>query len=94
MVSLFDKLKLKDALISLSSYEKDILSIEIYELLYGNQKDGFEGLVEFLTQYKLAKWTIISIVPYCINRQSQYFIKPTTTKSIIKYSLFFRMRIV
>ena len=85
MVSLFDKLKLKDALISLSSYEKDILSIEIYELLYGNKKDGFEGLVEFLTQYKLAKWTIISIVPYCINRQSQYFIKPTTTKSIIKY---------
>jgi len=85
MVSLFDKLKLKDALATLNSYEKDMLSIEIYELLYGNKKDGFEGLVEFLEQYKLAKWTLISIVPYSINRQTEYFIKPTTTKSIIKY---------
>lgn len=85
MVSLFDKLKLKDALATLNSYEKDMLSIEIYELLYGDQKAGFEGLVEFLEQYHLAKWTLISIVPYSINRQSEYFIKPTTTKNIIKY---------
>jgi hypothetical protein len=85
MVSLFDKLKLKDALATLNSYEKDMLSIEIYELLYGNKKEGFEGLVEFLKEYQLAKWTIISIVPYGMNRQSEYFIKPTTTKNIIKY---------
>lgn len=83
-VSLFDKLKLKDMISSLNSYEKDMLSIEIYELLYGNKKEGFEGLVEFLYEYKLAKWTIISVVPYCINRQEDYFIKPTTTKNIIK----------
>ena len=85
LVSLFDKLKLKDVIESLNSYEKDILSIEIYELMYGDKKEGFEGLVEFLSEYKLAKWTIISIVPYCINRQTEYFIKPTTTKNIIKY---------
>lgn len=85
MVSLFDKLKLKDTLETLNSYEKDMLSIEIYEFLYGDKKEGFEGLVEFLSKYKLAKWTIISVVPYSINRQSEYFIKPTTTKSIIKY---------
>lgn len=85
MVSLFDKLKLKDALLTLNSYEKDMLSIEIYELLYGNKKNGFEGLVEFLAQYNLAKWTIISVIPYCINRHSEYFIKPTTTKMVIKY---------
>ena len=85
MVSLFDKLKLKDAIASLNSYEKDMLSIEIYELLYGNKKEGFEGLVEFLAEYNLAKWTIISVAPYCINRHDDYFIKPTTTKMIIKY---------
>ncbi|NQY95128.1 MAG: hypothetical protein HRT43_13270 [Campylobacteraceae bacterium] len=85
MVSLFDKLKLKDALSSLNSYEKDMLSIEIYELLYGDKKVGFEGLVEFLNEYKLAKWTLISVVPYSINRQTEYVIKPTTTKNIIKY---------
>lgn len=83
-VSLFDKLKLKDMISSLNSYEKDMLSIELYELLYGNKKNGFEGLVEFLAEYKLAKWTIISVVPYTINRDGDYFIKPTTTKNIIK----------
>jgi len=85
MVSLFDKLKLKDAIATLNSYEKDMLSIEIYELLYGNKKDGFEGLVDFLAEYNLAKWTIISVTPYCINRHKFYFIKPTTTKMVIKY---------
>lgn len=85
MVSLFDKLKLRDMIASLNSYEKDMLSIELYDLLYGNKKEGFEGLVEFLAEYNLAKWTIISVVPYSINRQSEYFIKPTTTKNIIKY---------
>ena len=83
-VSLFDKLKLKDMIATLNSYEKDMLSIELYELLYGNKKNGFEGLVEFLAEYKLAKWTIISVVPYTINRDGDYFIKPTTTKNIIK----------
>ena len=85
LVSLFDKLKFKDMLASLNSYEKDMLSIEIYELLYGNKKEGFEGLVEFLAQYNLAKWTIISVVPYYMNRQKEYFIKPTTTKNILMY---------
>lgn len=85
MVSLFDKLKLRDMITTLNSYEKDMLSIELYEFLYGNKKEGFEGLVEFLSEYKLAKWTIISVVPYTLNRQRDYFIKPTTTKNIIKY---------
>ena len=38
-----------------------------------------------MAEYNLAKWTIISVTPYCINRQSEYFVKPTTTKMIIKY---------
>ena len=62
LVSLFDKLKFRDMLESLTSYEKDMLSIELYELLHGNKKDGFEGLVGYLSQYNLAKWTIISVI--------------------------------
>ena len=85
LVSLFDKLKFKDMLLTLTSYEKDMLSIELYELLHGNKRDGFDGLVEFLNQYKLAKWTIISVILYYNNRQKEYFIKPTTTKNVIKY---------
>ena len=85
LVSLFDKLKFRDMKDSLTSYEKDILSIELFELIHGNQKNGFEGLVEFLAQYSLAKWTIISVVLYYNNRQKEYFVKPTTTKNVIKY---------
>ena len=85
LVSLFDKLKFRDMLENLTSYEKDILSIELYELLHGNQKNGFDGIVEFLSQYNLAKWTIISVVLYYNDRQKEYFIKPTTTKNVIKY---------
>lgn len=85
LVSLFDKLKFRDMISSLNSYEKDMLSIEIYELLYGDKKEGFEGLVEFLAQYNLAKWTIVSVVPYYLHRQKEYFIKPTTTKNILRY---------
>lgn len=84
LVSLFDKLKLKDMITSLNSYEKDMLSIELYELLHGDKKEGFDGLVEYLSQYQLAKWTIISVIPYTLNRHKEYFIKPTTTKNIIK----------
>lgn len=85
LISLFDKLKFRDMMATLTSYEKDMLSIEIYELLHGNKRDGFDGLVEFLAQYNLAKWTIISVILYYNNRQKEYFIKPTTTKNVIKY---------
>lgn len=85
LVSVFDKLKFRDLFSSMTSYEKDMLSIELYELLHGDKKEGFEGLVEFLDQYKLAKWTVISVVLYYFDRQKEYFIKPTTTKNVIKY---------
>ena len=85
LISLFDKLKFRDMLESLTSYEKDMLSIELYELLHGNIRNGFDGLVEFLKQYNLAKWTIISVVLYYNDRQKEYFVKPTTTKNVIKY---------
>ena len=85
LVSLFDKLKFRDMFVTLTSYEKDMLSIELYELLHGNQRNGFYGLVEFLSQYSLSKWTIISVILYYNDRQKEYFIKPTTTKNVIKY---------
>ena len=85
LVSVFDKLKFRDLFANMTSYEKDMLSIELYELLHGDKKEGFKGLVEFLDQYKLAKWTVISVILYYFDRQKEYFIKPTTTKNVIKY---------
>ena len=85
LVSVFDKLKFRDLFANMTSYEKNMLSIELYELLHGDKKEGFEGLVEFLDQYKLAKWTVVSVILYYFDRQKEYFIKPTTTKNVIKY---------
>ncbi|RXK00488.1 hypothetical protein CRU98_04835 [Arcobacter sp. CECT 8986] len=85
MVSIFDKAKLRDALKTMDIYQKDMLSIELYELIHGNKKLGFEGLVEFLSQYNLAKWTLVTLVPYALKRKREYFVKPTTTKMIINY---------
>ncbi|WP_072682645.1 hypothetical protein [Arcobacter sp. LA11] len=85
MISLFEKPKVRDMVKSMSIEQKDIFSISLYNLLYEDKEDGFESLVEILAMYKLAKWSIISIIPYYLYRDKEFFIKPTTTKNIIKF---------
>lgn len=85
LISLFEKPKLKDAIKSMGLYQKDMLSIALYEMLYGDFKDGFEDLVEILASYNLAKWSLVTLIPYYFSRKEHFFIKPTTTKDIIKH---------
>ncbi len=85
VISFYDKLKLKDAFAEMGMYQKDMFALALYDLLHGDKKEGYNSLVEILSEHKLAKWTIISLVPYYMNRKSDYFVKPTTAKSIISY---------
>ncbi|WP_428738780.1 hypothetical protein [Sulfurimonas sp.] len=85
LVSLFEKPKVRDMVKVMSMEQKDMLSIALYELLFGDQKEGFEGLVEILALNKLAKWSLVSLIPYYFYREKEFFIKPTTTKNIINY---------
>ncbi|XOB63694.1 hypothetical protein ACMC56_07730 [Campylobacterota bacterium DY0563] len=85
LISLFEKPKLRDAIKQMSMYEKDMISISIYDFLYGSKKNAIETMVEILSKYRLAKWTIITLIPYYHSRKKEYFIKPTTTKNILKY---------
>ncbi|WP_321467803.1 hypothetical protein [Halarcobacter sp.] len=85
LISLFEKPKLRDAINQMGMYEKDMLSISIYDFLYGSKKNAIETMVEILSKYRLAKWTIITLIPYYFYRKKEYFIKPTTTKNILKY---------
>lgn len=85
MISLFEKPRARAMVKQMSMEQKDMLSIALYELLHGNKKEGFEGLVEVLAFYKLAKWSIVTLIPYYYARDKAFFIKPTTTKNIIKY---------
>ena len=85
LISLFEKPKLRDAVKQMSIEQKDMLSIGLYELLYGDKQDGFESIVDVLSLYKLAKWSIVTLIPYYFARDENFFIKPTTTKDIIAF---------
>ncbi|WP_153769635.1 hypothetical protein [Labrenzia sp. CE80] len=83
MVSMFEKPKFKSATANLSEKEIDEWAESLQQLLHGNQKTGFEGLVDALSRYKLAKWTLATVVPAYYAPQTEVFIKPSTAKLII-----------
>lgn len=57
----------------------------LYELYHGNEKNGFEKLVQVLHPYNLAKWPVITAFLAYYNPMVEVFIKPTTAKKIINY---------
>ena len=85
LISLFEKPKVRDMVKGMSTASKDIFSIALYELIHGNKKEGFDDLVEILAENKLAKWSLVSLISYYYYRGKEYFIKPTTTKNVIKH---------
>ncbi len=85
MVSLFEKPKFKNLLNDLSTHEKDLMVNGLYEHLHGDAESGFNAQLDILKQYKLAKWSLISVVPAYFKPQEEVFIKPTTTKGVIKH---------
>lgn len=85
LISLFEKPKVRDMVKQMSMEQQDMFAIGLYELLHGNQEKGFAILVEVLSIYKLAKWSIVTLIPYYYDREKNFFIKPTTTKDIIKF---------
>ncbi len=85
MVSLFEKPRFRDAMLAMSNERKDMLSIGLEEILHGSYKKGFNIMLDILTEEKQAKWTLISVIPYYYAPKKHFFIKPTTTKNILKY---------
>lgn len=85
LISLFEKPKVRDMIKQMSMEQKDMLSIALYELLYGKKDQGFEIMADILARYGLAKWSIVTLIPYYYDRENNFFIKPNTTKDIIKF---------
>lgn len=85
MVSLFEKPKFRDMVKILTSDEKEILSKGLYEFLYCDREMGFGMMLEILEHYKMAKWTIITTIPYFLKPEEEVFIKPTTVKKAIEF---------
>ncbi|MCX6073128.1 MAG: hypothetical protein NTY39_02280 [Campylobacterales bacterium] len=85
LVSLFEKPKVRDMVKQMSMEQQDMFAIGLYELLHADHEKGFRIIVDVLSIYKLAKWSIVTLIPYYYARDKEFFIKPTTTKDIIKF---------
>ena len=83
MVSVFEKPRFRDFMGLLSADEKDLLVAGWYERLHGNERAGFEMVLDLMATGKIAKWTLMSICPVYFNPRHEVFVKPTTAKRII-----------
>lgn len=85
MVSMFEKPKFRDFVRSLDENEKAFLVGGLSQMLHGKQQLGFEAMVDILATAKLAKWSLISIIPAYYKPTKEVFVKPTTAKNILKH---------
>ncbi|MBT4518789.1 MAG: hypothetical protein HOC23_02190 [Halieaceae bacterium] len=86
MVSMFEKPKFRDFIKSLNSHEKQALADAFEKRLYGRQKQrGFEEIFGMLSHHRVAKWPLMSAVPFYFAPDKDAFVKPTTAKGIIAY---------
>ena len=86
MVSMFEKPRFRDFVAALNSHEKEHLAFAVEKRLYGRAKrEGFEELLGMLAHHKIAKWPLISAVPYYVAPTREAFVKPTTAKGIIAF---------
>jgi hypothetical protein len=85
LVSVFEKPRFRDLTKALYSDEKELLSLGLKEFLHGNQGFGFDLMCDLLNEYKLAKWTLLTVCPIYYRPNTEVFIKPTTTKWVIAH---------
>lgn len=84
MVSLFEKPKFRDMVKDLNSEDREALVKSYKKLFHGNQKKGFEEVVELLADRKMAKWSLLTIGMVYYRPQKEVFVKPTTAKTIVQ----------
>ena len=83
MVSLFEKPKFRDFVNSLHHQHETILAQGLREMLHGNQEQGFNMMLDVLISGKMAKWSLISVLPVYYKPFDEVFVKPTTAKGVI-----------
>jgi hypothetical protein len=84
MVSRFEKPPFREFVNALDSKGKARLASAFAKRLVGRRKrEGFEEIVDLLAHYKLARWSLVSAVPFYFAPQREAFVKPTTAKKII-----------
>jgi len=84
MVSLFEKPKFRDIIPTLEPASLKQLTGGMKQFLYGNQQKGFDDMLNVLAPVKLAKWSLMTIIPNYVHPEDEVFLKPTTVKGVIK----------
>lgn len=84
MISIFEKPRFRDFIRALDSDEKEALARAVEQRLFGRKRQGFEAIVDMLAHHKIAKWAVISAVPFYFAPRREAFVKPTTAKRIVK----------
>ncbi|MFT5655529.1 MAG: hypothetical protein ACI9XU_001250, partial [Arenicella sp.] len=85
MVSMFEKPKFRDFVGRLDQLQRAYMVDALIEFLHGEQYAGFEALVELLLTEKIAKWSLLTIIPTYYAPTKEVFVKPTTAKGVIRY---------
>lgn len=85
LVSMFEKPRFRDSVRIMSHSEKDVLTTGLEEFLHGKRQAGFELMTEALRQWKLAKWSLLTVIPNYYHPQDEVFVKPATAKGVIDY---------
>ena len=84
MVSRFEKPPFRNFVETLDTDAREALAYAIEQRLFGRKQKGFELLVDMLARHKLAKWALVSVVPFYFAPRKEAFVKPTTAKGVIK----------
>jgi len=85
MVSMFEKPKFRDFVKALPAAERELLASGFGQFLHGRQQEGFETMLSVLVTGKLAKWSLMTILPVYCKPLEEVFVKPTTAKGVIEY---------
>ena len=83
LVSIYEKPKFRDAIPTLEPADLKKLTNGLKHLLYDNQQAGLEAMVNTLAPLKLAKWSLITVLPNYVHPDDEVFVKPTTAKGVI-----------
>jgi len=85
MVSMFEKPRLRDWVKTMTCNERESYALALNDILHGDQEYGFNLMLDLLRPAKLAKWSLMTILPYYYAPRTEVFVKPTTTKGIIRH---------
>jgi hypothetical protein len=85
MVSVFEKPKFRDLIPTLDNKHLGKLTGGLKDFLHGNREKGFTAMVDVLAPAKLAKWSLVTIIPNYYWPDKEVFVKPTTAKGVIEF---------